>query len=65
MRISFKNIQTREELLTRVENGVLSVGCWLNNIRHLMTLDKTNDDQVQIEVIYSSMYGNSRKSYFI
>ncbi len=49
----FKDIRTREELLERVVDGVLSVGNQYSYINHLLHKVKTRDDQVLVEVIYT------------
>lgn len=65
MKLSFKRINTRDELLSRVDNGELSVGAFFKYIKHLLSDTKTDIHTERINVIYSATYGNHQRIYWV
>ena len=57
--MKYKDIKTAEELRTRIQNNTLSVGCYLQNIRHLLTRERAHADQEKVVVVYSPGYGGT------
>ncbi len=64
-KISFNKIETREELINRIEDNNLSIGCYLPRLRHLLSETPTETHTTLINVIYSAMYGNKTKQFYI
>jgi hypothetical protein len=56
--IKFMDIKNREELKTRVKNGILSVGCHWPQISKFVSKKPFPDCQ-KITVIYSPGYGGT------
>ena len=54
--IKYSDIKSREELKTRIVAGVLSVGCYWQNIREFVS-EKPFPGSQKITVIYSPGYG--------
>lgn len=64
-KLTYEKIKTKEELKKRIENGILSVGCHLSKIEHLLSETKNDTNKEKIIVIYSSKYGTTKKEFFI
>ena len=56
--IRFVDIENKEELKTRINNGVLSVGCYWQNVRGFVS-KKPFPGATEITVIYSPGYGGT------
>ena len=56
--IRFVDIKTKEELKTRIKNGVLSVGCHWHKIRELVSTEPFPGAE-KIQVVYSPGYGGT------
>lgn len=64
-KVSFKNIETREQLLSRIENNMLSVGCFIDDIRHFLSDKQTETNTQKVIVRYSAQYGTHDKEFYI
>lgn len=64
-KMPFNEIETSQELLTRVEDGVLSVGGRLKRIRFLLNMTRTKDEDVEVLVKYNTPYGKGERKYFV
>lgn len=64
-KIAFKNITTREELINRIEDDKLSVGCWLSNIKQFISIVETPQHTKPVLIRYSSTYGFTEKTFYI
>ncbi len=48
----FKDITKREELLERVQDGILSVGNQYSQIAFLLREKRTSPEQIEVQVVY-------------
>lgn len=64
----YNKITAKEQLLERIKDGKLSVGCYLNylvGVIKLISPEKTELHTQEIEVTYSCTYGKTTKMMFI
>ena len=64
-KILFSNIKTRDELITRIVDGKLSIGCYWRHLGHLFSSCQTNEKPLKVIVKYSSTYGTNTKELYI
>lgn len=63
--IKFKDINSVEELRTRIHNGFMSVGNKMEVVRKFGSTVRVSKDQIETIVSYTPQHGVTAKKWFI